>query len=155
MTEPGTTQVATNTTTAHSIQRHAQGRLAERFEELNPNVVLDGDARTATLAEAVVSTVDAAELGAAIHDIAHGDGGELSRKEKAPKLHSVYSSCGLALNTFAPWRLDPHSLAIGTHKDFDSLEFEVPCRIFSSRAIPPNLDLLLTSDQPSWRSNPS
>jgi hypothetical protein len=147
MTGLVTTQVVGDTRTTHAIQRQVQCRLVERFEELHPTVLLDEDARAATLAEVVLSTVDAPELGTAIHDIAHGDGGELARKTKSPKLHSVYSSCGLALNVFAPWRLDPHSLVIGHHKEFDSLEFEVPCRIFSSRAIPPNLDVLLTSGQ--------
>jgi hypothetical protein len=145
MTGLATTPVVRSMGTARAIQRQAQGQLVERFKELHPTVVLDEDARASTLAEVVLSTVDAPELGAAIHDIAHGDGGELARKQKSPRLHSVYSSCGLALNTFAPWRLDPHSLAIGNHKDFDSLEFEVPCPIFSARSIPPNLDVLLTS----------
>jgi hypothetical protein len=145
MTEPVATQVVRNKRPARAIQRQAQAGLIERFEELHQTVVLDEDDRAATLAETVLSTVDAADLGAAIHDIAHGDGGELTRKGKSPKLHSVYSSCGLALNTFGPWRLDPESLAIGNHKEFDSLAFEVSCPIFSSRAIPPNLDVLLTS----------
>jgi Restriction Endonuclease associating with ARP len=136
--------IVTRTRARRALQRQAQKRLVERFFESHPNVLLDEDARVATLAEVVVSTVGAPELGAAIHDVAHGDGGELARKEKSPKLHSVYSSCGLALNTFAPWRLEPHSLVIGQHSGFDSLAFEVSCPIFSSRAIPPNLDVLLT-----------
>jgi len=146
MTVPVTTQVLPNMRTVRVIQRQAQAGLIARFEELRPNVVLDEDARAATLAEVVLSTVDAADLGAAIHDIAHGDGGELARKTKSPKLHSVNSSCGLALNTFGPWRVDPQTLVIGDHEGFDSLAFEVSCPIFSSRAIPPTLDVLLKSE---------
>src|SRR5207248_2866747 len=90
------------------------------------------------------------DLDAACSDIHGGDGGELREVElddgrrRRPKLHSAFSSCGLALNTFGAWRLDPSSLVVNGETDFKTLRFEKQLRIFrGGRA--PNLDVFLTA----------
>jgi hypothetical protein len=105
----------------------------------------DGDHRVEGLADVLVPTITPEELAAAEGDISRGDGAELSWEGgKRPKLHSVYSSCGLALNTFAPWRLAPASLRVAGRGDFAELRFEQQLRIFrGGRA--PNLDVVLTA----------
>jgi hypothetical protein len=78
----------------------------------------------------IVPTVPDAEFDAACADIRSGDGGELKEGKSEdgrrwqPKLHSPYSSCGLALNTFGPWRLDPSSLVVGGETGFETIGFE-------------------------------
>ena len=98
----------------------------------------------------VVKTISIEALRAALDDIDGGDGGERKWKIRAdgsrqrPKLHSAYSSCGLALNFVRPWRLDPSSLVVANHAGFDALTFEQQLRVFrGGRA--PNVDVFLTT----------
>jgi hypothetical protein len=121
--------------------------LARRFDG-RPGI-LDHDLRAEALEAVVVTTIGAEELLAALDDIDGGDGGEREwsvrndGSRRRPKLHSAYSSCGLALNSFGPWRLHPSSLAVAGHAGFDALTFERQLRIFrGGRA--PNLDVFLT-----------
>jgi hypothetical protein len=114
------------------------------------SVPLDEDLRAEDLGAIVVRTVRADARAVALGDIERGDGSELLERKRndgsfqQPKLHSVYSSCGLAVNTFGPWRLEPGSLVIGVHRNFTKLTFEEHLRIFrGGRA--PNLDLVLTA----------
>jgi hypothetical protein len=127
-----------------SLKAAAENALAAGIENL------DADRRSATLRAVVVPTVHDAELEAACKDIRRGDGGELEEVEREdgrlrrPKLHSAYSSCGLALNTFGPWRLDPTSLVVSGETSFQTLQFEQQLRIFrGGRA--PNLDVVITA----------
>lgn len=128
-----------------TTKRHAEQALARRMP--GP---LDQDARAAVLRSVVVSTVTDEALGPALDDIEGGDGGELTSttlpggRLRAPKLHSAYSSCGLALNTFAPWRVAPSSLRVACRSGYTELRFEHPLRIFrGGRA--PNLDVVATA----------
>lgn len=92
----------------------------------------------------MVETVDDAALGRSLADLREGSGGELTATAKhRPKLHSAFSSCALAVNVFGPWRLDPTSLIVSGDANFTKLRFEAQRPIFSSRATPPNLDVLV------------
>lgn len=130
-----------------SVKRQAEEALARTLgEEFG---ALDRDSRAENLRTVVVQTVHEPELGAALEDIRGSDGRELAWKDlpdgrrQPPKLHSAYSSCGLALNTFGPWRSDPTSLIVAGHADYTELSFEKELRIFrGGRA--PNLDVVLT-----------
>jgi Restriction Endonuclease associating with ARP len=124
-----------------SIRRAAEAALRERLVSLG--VQLDEDGRAEHLRQVVVDTVDEVSLGQAAADLREGSGGELTSTEAhRPKFHSAFSSCALAVNVFGPWRLDPASLIFGG-SGFASLEFEAQRPIFSSRATPPNLDVVV------------
>jgi hypothetical protein len=112
---------------------------------------LDVDCRAQDVRDVLVPTVDDADLELALADIDRGDGGERKVGRRAdgslrrPKLHSAYSSCGLALNTFAPWRRDPSTLTMLGRTGYAELRFEEPLRIFrGGRA--PNLDVVLRDE---------
>jgi len=47
---------------------------------------------------------------------------------------------------FGPWRLDPADLYVDEYSGFTTLRFEAQRPIFTSRATPPNLDIVLASD---------
>lgn len=127
------------------LSRAAEEALAARVRELRGDV-LDVAARTAALTAVTVPTIGLQELDASLRDFAAGDGGKLRwNGVTPPKLHSAYSSAGLALNSFAPWRLDARSLVVGRHSGFSELRFEEKLPIFAARATGPNLDLLLLS----------
>jgi hypothetical protein len=121
--------------------------LRERLESLG--VPLDGDGRAEHLRQVVLDTVDDASLGQALADLREGSGGELTATgSHRPKFHSAFSSCALAVNVFGPWRLDPGDLTVGGSSGFTTLRFEAQRPIFSSRATPPNLDVLIeTNDE--------
>lgn len=126
-------------------KRAAELALRARLEQLG--VPLDTDGRAEHLRQVVVDTVDDAALGQSLADLREGSGGELTATNAhRPKFHSAFSSCCLAVNVFGPWRLDPSGLAIEGCSGFTSLRFEAQRPIFSSRATPPNLDVLLESD---------
>lgn len=77
-----------------------------------------------------------------VADFAQGAGQELEWKTNVPpKMHAVYSSSMLAVNSFAPWKLDPHCLPLAGLSQFDRIAFEARCPIFP-RATPPHADLL-------------
>ena len=131
-----------------SAKTKAEQALAHYFDG-RPGL-LDGDLREEDLRAVIVPAVAEDELRAALVDIGGGDGGELKVRvrddgsRQRPKLHSAYSSAGLALNAFGPWRLDSASLAVGGHADFAALAFEKQLPIFvGGRA--PNLDVFLTA----------
>lgn len=132
---------------AQSVKRQAESALEERLRELG--VELDADGRAAHVREVVVETIDEAALGQAAADLREGSGGELTATQlHRPKFHSAFSSCALAVNVFGPWRLDPSDLPLDGRSDYTSLCFEAQRPIFRSRATPPNLDVLLkTEDQ--------
>ena len=131
-----------------SVQKRAERALAGYFDD-RPEV-LDHDSRAEDLRTVVLETVHERELCAGLEDICGGDGRELAWKDirgggrQRPKLHSAYSSCGLALNTFGPWRADPASLVVADRRGFAELRFEREFRIFR-RGFAPNLDVALTS----------
>jgi hypothetical protein len=59
-----------------------------------------------------------------------------------PRFHSARSSCALAANAFAPWRLDPLTLRVQGIGEFTSLWFESKPRLAGLRGKPPNLDVV-------------
>jgi hypothetical protein len=131
-----------------STKARAEEALADVFGD-RPGL-LDGDHRAEELATLLVATLGEDELRAALVDIGNGDGGEVKPRLRddgswqRPKLHSAYSSAGLALNVFGPWRLEPTSLTIAGCTGFEALTFEKQLRIFrGGRA--PNLDVFLTA----------
>jgi len=110
----------------------------------------DTDGRLASLRPLVVGTVGDRPLEAALRDISRGDGNELlwtrgGKGLRPPSLHSIYSSCGLALNAFGPWRTAPESLALLGASGYTSLRFEGKRSIFRGGR-PPNLDLVISDD---------
>lgn len=115
-----------------------KGRLASL------GVLLDTNGRAEHLREVIVDTVDDGSLDQALADLRQGSGGELTgTTAHRPKFHSAFSSCALAVNVFAPWRLDATGLELDGHAGFAALRFETQRPIFSSRATPPNLDVLI------------
>lgn len=109
-------------------------------------IELDDDGR-AELLDDVLLSGSPEPVRAAISDARGGSGGELVWSGgRRPKFHSAYSSCALAVNVFAPWRLDASDLSLAGRRGFSSLRFEAKCPIFASRATPPNLDVLLERD---------
>ena len=128
----------------------AEQALVRQFIDLT-GLRPDGTDRLANLRPLVLETVADAELEAALRDIAQGDGNELlwTRHDgvlRPPSLHSVYSSCGLAVNTFGPWRNAPGSLALLGKTGFTSLTFEGKLPIFSTGRAP-NLDVIASDDR--------
>jgi hypothetical protein len=128
-----------------SPKRAAEQALGGRLASLG--VALDGDSRVEHLRDAVVESVDDASLGQVLADLRAGSGGELTAgATRRPKFHSAYSSSALAVNAFGRWRLAPAALALGGARAFSTLRFEAQRPIFTSRATPPNLDVLLEAD---------
>lgn len=109
----------------------------------------DTQSRFADRRKVVLSTIGEAEYARIIEDLGDGDGGELrtSKRAKEPKFHSAYSSCGLAVNTFGPWRLDPLALTLLDKSGFTALCFEVKLPINRRWSRAPNLDLVLTGSR--------
>jgi hypothetical protein len=127
-------------------KRHAETALRERLESLG--VPLDGDGRAEHLRQVVVDTVDSATLGQALADLREASGGDLTATDlHRPKFHSAFSSCCLAVNGFGPWRLNPRLLTVEGMSDFTTLRFEAQRPIFASRATPPNLDVVLETEE--------
>jgi hypothetical protein len=130
-------------------KKKAEEELGRRFCR-DHDAPLDADRRTASLCQLVLATVGAQELDAALRDIVRGDGDELGWEKppgkpmRPPKLHSVFSSCGLALNVFGPWRIDPSGLEVGGEGGFRSLSFEEKLCIFGGGRAP-HLDAFLTA----------
>lgn len=62
-----------------------------------------------------------------------------------PRLHSIYGSCGAALNLFGPWRLATQSLALLGDTGFVELRLEEKLHIFRG-GTPPNLDCVTWDD---------
>jgi hypothetical protein len=112
------------------VQARARQALAARLKWLGVDG-LDGDTRTESVADALVPTVTGADLDFALNDVRGGSGGELEcTPPKRPKFHSAYSSCAFAVNMFGPWRESPAGLSLNEYGGFESLAFEVMCRIF-------------------------
>jgi hypothetical protein len=136
-----------------NLRTTAERALKHRFGLLS-NLELDDKGRSAELRPVLSPEIREAELHAAVSDIKRGAGGELRPTKKKdgsyrpPPLHSVYGSCGLALNCFAPWRLDPKSLGVGSHGAFRELRLEVklPIRGIAENDEPPNLDVGASND---------
>lgn len=125
----------------------AERALINRFKELL-TIEPDADGRLPDLRPLVVETIHDKTLAQCVDDIARGDGRELEWTERpdgsarAPSLHSAFSSCGAALNTFGPWRLAPHTLSLLDDTGFEELRLEEKLHIFrGGRA--PNLDCVL------------
>jgi hypothetical protein len=124
----------------------AERALKSTFEMLT-TYALDRAGRARTIDESFLSSVKQEERDASILDVKQGDGGELAQpKDRSlyPRFHSARSSCALAVNAFAPWRLDPLSLRILGISGFTSLRFECRCPIkgVPDCRTPPNLDLI-------------
>jgi hypothetical protein len=135
-----------------TVRSAGERAIVERFQELT-RLQLDRDDRYHDLRPLTVRTVSDEALARIVHDVSRGDGNELAwtlRTDgswRPPKLHSAYSSCGAAINTFGRWRLDPRALPLGGG-GFDCCEFEVklPVRTLESRR-PPNLDMVLSDSE--------
>lgn len=111
----------------------------------------DRNGRLEELRPLVVETIDDTNLEHALADIGEGDGQELlwTKREdgsaRPPSIHSIFSSCGAALNNFGPWRLAPESLHLLGETGFSQLRFESKLPIFGAGRAP-NLDVLLYDD---------
>jgi hypothetical protein len=126
-----------------STKTKAKRALASYFGD-RPGI-LDDDLRVEDTAAIVLPTVGDPEFDVALDDLDIGMGGERAWIGlRRPKLHSAYSSCGLVLNTFAPWRIEPSSLTILGRTGWEGLQFERQLPIFrGGRA--PNLDAVATA----------
>jgi hypothetical protein len=128
------------------LRRAAEQALVRRLLKIKGDV-LGPRHRARVLGDALIPGIPHDDLQAALDDIAAGDGRELFGKGTLPpKLHSAYSSAGLALNTFGGWRLHPQSLRIEDESGFTELQFERKLAIFEMRFGAPNLDLVLGRD---------
>jgi hypothetical protein len=132
-----------------------ESAIAARFKELQVRdfgkpIEFDRDDRFHTLRPLVVRSLSDEVLAEIVHQIGKGQGGELNwvlRDDRSwcpPSLHSVYSSCGLAINAFGPWACDPSDLPL-YGSGFESCRFEVKLRIRKIRGWPPNLDVVLAN----------
>lgn len=137
--------------TRPNLRPRAERALIERFVTVH-EIKLDSNGRTEELRPLVVRTIDDDSLDQSLVDIGRGDGRELLWTERGdgsarpPSIHSIFSSCGAALNNFGPWRLQPHSLHVCGETGFSELRFEEKLRIFrGGRA--PNLDVLIYDDE--------
>jgi hypothetical protein len=133
-----------------NARRLAECALITRFATLSDEEPTR-EGRLQELRPLVVSTVDDASLAQCVEDIRRGDGQELTWSVRAdgtrlpPKLHSIYSSCGGALNLFGPWRLAPASLTLLDETGFAELRLEEELRIFPGGKAP-NLDCVVWDD---------
>jgi hypothetical protein len=126
-----------------STKAKAVQALARYFDD-QPGI-LDNDLRVEDTRAIVLRSIGNPELDVALDDLGIGSGGELAWVgSKRPKLHSAYSSCGLVLNTFAPWRIEPASMTIRGRVGWDDLRFERQLPIFHGGTAP-NLDLVATA----------
>jgi hypothetical protein len=132
-----------------SFQKRARLAIVEAART-HTGVVLDEDYRTADLSPLVVPALTHPERERALRDVAAGDGEELRwtlirGRVRPPSLHSAYSSCLFALNTFGPWRLSPETLLLDRSTSLMELRHECKLRIFrGGRA--PNLDVVVWND---------
>jgi Restriction Endonuclease associating with ARP len=131
--------------------RPASPAASIRFTELT-RLEPDRDGRLSELSQLILRTIGDATLVRCLEDVARGDGRELEwtvapdGQPRPPSLHSVFSSCCAALNTFGPWRLDPQTLDLVGQNGFDELRLEEKLRVFrGGRA--PNLDSVLWDGQ--------
>jgi hypothetical protein len=74
-------------------------------------------------------------------DLRQGSGEELRKKFLA-----IHSSSALAVNTFARWKKNPHTLSLCGVHGFNNIQFEQKCPT-GLGGTPPNLDLLAESDE--------
>jgi Restriction Endonuclease associating with ARP/Sigma-70, region 4 len=144
------TQRVSDAHRGENLRTKAERALVAQFIELH-GVEPDTDDRLANLRPLVVKTIHDDALEAALRDIAQGDGNEMLWTRmggtlRPPGLHSVFSSCGLALNAFGPWRLKPESLNLLGGSGYTALRFEEKLRIFPRGGRAPNTDVVLFDD---------
>jgi Restriction Endonuclease associating with ARP/Sigma-70, region 4 len=144
------TQRVSDAHRGENLRTRAERALVAQFIEPH-GVEPDTDDRLANLRPLVVKTIHDDALEAALRDIAQGDGNEMLWTRKGgtlrpPGLHSVFSSCGLALNAFGPWRLKPESLNFLGESGYTAMRFEEKLRIFPRGGRAPNLDVVLFDD---------
>ena len=130
-----------------NLRPSAERRLVAQFTALH-EIEPDAEDRLANLRPLVVATITEEALEAALRDIARGDGNEMLWTRKAgvlrpPGLHSIFSSCGLALNAFGPWRANAESLRFLGESGYAGMRFEEKLRIFPRGGRAPNLDVVL------------
>jgi hypothetical protein len=130
------------------LKKAALKTLSNRLA-LTSKVALDDKGRCIDVRSAVVSSVSDDCLTASLNDVGRGDGGELRHPKsgRPPSFHSAYSSCALAINSFAPWRLDSSGLTIDGRTGFRSLEFESKFPINPNWKRAPNVDVVGVSSQ--------
>lgn len=93
----------------------------------------------------IMNLLDASWL-SCLDDMAQGDGKELEwDNDTPPKFCAINSSSALAVNAFAPFRLQPALFQLETYSNFTTAQFEkkMPTGL---KGIPPNLDFYLESD---------
>jgi hypothetical protein len=86
--------------------------------------------------------IDGLPLETIFGDLAAGAGRELDGK-----LCAAHSSAALVVNTFGPWRIDPHALRIGGVSGFETMRFEAACPT-GLGGTAPHLDLLADGELP-------
>jgi hypothetical protein len=137
-------------TSKPNVRPLAEKALRKRFTEIT-GIEPDADGRLRELRPLVVETIDDLTLARCLEDIARGDGRELEwtmrsdGTRRPPSLHSVFSSCGAALNTFGAWRLAPQTLHLAGETGLGELRLEEKLRIFKGGRAP-NLDCVLWDD---------
>jgi hypothetical protein len=128
----------------------AEQALIAHFAEISA-LEPDSDFRLADLRPLAVETIDGPTLDACLSDISQGDGSELRSDLRPngtlrhPRLHSIFSSCGAALNTFGPWRRAPQTLELARETGFEEMRLEEKLRIFRGGKAP-NLDCVVWND---------
>ena len=118
------------------VRERAVLALRRAFERCHPEVALDDAGYAARWCDVLLPEVPAEDVR---KDLEVGSGQELSGKFRA-----VHSSAALAVNAFGPFKRDPGTLKMPwQHDEVTSLRFEAKCPTGLSRAMPPNLDVLL------------
>ena len=106
--------------------RLAEAALATRLGTICGKELGRAD-RAPKIEDVVLDSVPPEALHAALDDVRAGDGGELRQPSDPtlfPRFHSARSSCALAGNAFAPWRIDPSTLRVGEAGGYTALRFE-------------------------------
>lgn len=119
--------------------------LTERLRERSSGQ-LDRAGRVPNIEDVLLGSVPPEARAAALADVDAGDGGELRRPRDPtlfPRFNSYRSSCALAVNAFAPWRIDPTTLVVEGVNQFTQLGFEVKLPIEGVGRRPPNLDVVI------------
>jgi hypothetical protein len=100
-----------------------------------PGVVLDENGYVSTVSENLIEGVSLRDFET---DLQQGDGNELKLKFRA-----VHSSSALVVNSFAPFKANPHALRLLGRDGFAPLTFERKCpHGLTGRRTQPNLDAL-------------
>jgi hypothetical protein len=118
-----------------SPRRACRNALVEAFRKSAPGILLSENGYASTVNDNLIEGVGLRDFET---DLQQGDGNELKEKFRA-----AHSSSALVINTFAPFKANPHALQLVGRDGFAPLAFERKCpHGIPGRRTQPNLDAL-------------